>query len=208
MSGNADFAKDVLRSCESALVSVGFRKIRQQSVVYNLSSDFLGWVGLNYGYEGSAVRINPFVGVHCIPMMRLIEELSGFKYQLGRHATYAVHLMVIDQDVAVFDFLPGDDLDEKAKALASVLIRVAVPFMEEFATLDALLPVLRYRVPELGGFPQRVAVTLYLMGDREGAASFVKERRAEYADDEEVVREHFDRFAIPFLRLLAGESSD
>lgn len=201
MSDKSDFSKLVLRACEQALVEAGFRKLRQQSVVYDLSSDFLGWVGLNYGCENDVgdVRINPFVGIHCIPLMRMIEELSGSKYQIGRYATFAVHLAEIDSSVGAFTFSLGDDIEKKARDLARVVARVSIPYMLQYVTLDALLPVLRARVPELGGYPQRVAVALYLSGDQSAAVKFVEDKRAEYASDEEVVRTSFDRFAVPFL---------
>lgn len=205
MSSNSNFSRVVLDACESALVRRGFRKLRLHSVVHDINKDFLGWVGLNHGREGVAVRINPFVGIHCIPMMRLVAELAGSKYQVGRYATFAVHLGEIDPNFHPFDFSSGTDIAVKADDMADHLCRQAIPFMEKHGNYDTLLPVLTQRLQELGGFPQRVAAGLYLTGRREEALEFVRQRRSEYLTDEDAVRESFDRFSIPFLELVSGQ---
>lgn len=199
----ARLVRATLDACETALVRHGFRRLRRHDVVFDISSDFLGWVGLNYGSHSTQVRINPFIGIHCVPLMRLVEELSGQSYQLGRYATFAVHLGEICPEVDTFDFSTEADLELESERLATTLRRYAVPFMEENASYAALLPILIDRVPTLGGYPQRLAVALYLMGRYEEARQFVLGRRAEY-EAEEAVRESFDRFALPFLKLLTN----
>jgi hypothetical protein len=134
--------------------------------------------------------------------MKLVAELSGKKYRMGSVATFAVHLGTICPDVDVVEFFSETELETESERLAKTLAQYAVPYMRSLASYEALLPLLQERVPMLGGYPQMVTAALYLMGRKEEARQFVLAKRAEYGTADEIARESFDRFAIPFLRLL------
>lgn len=199
---DARFAGAVEAACEAALIGVGFKRPRQGCIVYEINADFFGWIGLNRGMHAGFVRINPFVGIHCIPLMRLYTELEGRKYQKGAVATFAVHLGELSPSVAAFEFHQESDIETESRRLAEVVLEVGLPFMRAHASYDAILPILEERVPTLGGYPERVASALYLTGDIERARRFVSDRRAEYATKDAAVRASFDTFALPFLKLL------
>ena len=80
-------------ACEAALIAHGFRRLRRHEVALDISNDFLGWVGLNTGNYATHVKVNPFVGIHCIPLMRMIANLESQKYRVGSVATYAVRTL-------------------------------------------------------------------------------------------------------------------
>lgn len=199
----SEFVSEVKDSCEAALVRHGFRPIRRHEVALDISRDFLGWIGLNVGNHQSIVRINPFVGVHCIPLMRLVADVSGEKYRLGSVATFAEHLGMICPHVEVFEFSGESERNSESERLAQVMRAYGQPYMEALASYEKLLPAMQERVPMLGGYPQRVAAALYLMDRHEEAREFVLTRQAEYKSEESIVRDSFNQFALPFLKLLA-----
>jgi hypothetical protein len=196
---NADFVFAVKSAIESALVARGFQRLRRHEVALDISGDFLGWLGLNTGNYKTHVRINPFVGVHCLPMMRLIAGLEGDKYKVGNIATYAVHLGELCPTIKVFEFYPELDVPREASRLATSVIEHGVPYMRSLASIEALLPLLKSRVHLLGGFPEKYAVALRLSGHDADARAFVLQCQQEYATKSTTVRNSFDRFAIPFL---------
>jgi hypothetical protein len=140
--------------------------------------------------------------VHCIPIMKLVADLAGERYQLGRYATISTHLGELCPKEDAFEFSPEADIGAESERLAALLRTQGVLFMESHASFRAILPMIEERVPTLGGYPQRMAVILYLMGRREDAIKFVIERQAEYEADPSV-RTKFDRFAEPFLKLVS-----
>jgi hypothetical protein len=196
------FVDLALTHCEHALVKRGFRRLRKHKVALDITADWLGWLGLNTGNYSSHLLINPFVGIHCIPMMRLIAELGGERYKLGHLATFAVHLGCLCPDEDAIIFTPDSDVREVAERLAFVVQKYGVPYMRELANFETTLKALLTRVESFGGYPQRVAVVLYLMGKPEEARVFVNERQAEYLIESRDVRDIFDRFAAPFIKLL------
>jgi hypothetical protein len=211
MTAISKFVRAVEDACETALVNVGFQRLRRGCIVYEIDPDFLGWVGLNRGVHTGFVRINPFVGIHCISVMKLCAEIEGGAYKKGAIATFAVHLGKLRPKVDVFEFHGEGDIAPESRRLAETVVDGGLPFMRAHASYEAILPVLEERVPTLGGYPERVAATLYRMGQVARARDFVIERRAEYEHQSAQVKESFDRFAIPFLKLVetgAGSVAD
>lgn len=205
---NLEFVSSVKSACEAALVRRGFRRLRRHEVALDISSDFLGWVGLNVGNYATHVKVNSFVGIHCTPLMRMVANLEAEKYQLGSVATYAVHLAELFPALLSFQFASDSDAPGKAAALAEATCEYGIPYMRSLASIEALLPLLRARVKSLGGFPERYAAALRLAGKEDEARAFVELRRLEYSMEETAVRESFDRFAIPFLAQRQGSSHE
>lgn len=195
------FADSAERACEEALLSVGFSRPRRGTILLAIDKDFSGWVGLNRGVHKEFVRINPFVGIHCHPIMRLCDELEGEKYANGRIATFAVHLGEICPDIDAFKFHDEQEVSSESKRLADVVRVHGAPYMRSLADYGRLLPALIERVPTLGGYPERVAALLLLTGRRREAEEFVQERLKEYEKFDETVQSSFARFAMPFLEL-------
>lgn len=181
--GSSARSSAVSDACEAALVRHGFKRLRRHWVVWEFSKEFLGWVGLNSGSRASFVRINPFVGVHCVPLMKLIQEVRGNKYKLGDIATFAMHLGEICPDVEVFEFHDGTDFEPEAERLAETICQHGVPYMQTLASYEALLPRLREREPMLGGYPERVAVCLVLLGRQAEALAYLDAKLKEYQAD-------------------------
>jgi len=199
---DAKFVRNVQHACERALLGHGFEQPRRGEIVIGITPEFLGWVGLNVGKHSDFVRINPFVGVHCVPVMKLVAEATGEKYQTGRYATYAVHLGEVAPNEEQFVFSSERQIEIEAERLAVSCRESGVPYMRSISTFESLLPLLEEKVPMFGGYPQRVAAAMYLMGRKKEALNFVERLRLEYRDDP-VIRDSFERFAGPFEKLVA-----
>lgn len=198
------FIRDVEEACDTALVEIGFNRPRRGTRYLEITEDFLGWVGLNQGRHGDFLRINPFVGIHCVPLMKLCDELEGKKYKKGSIATIAVHLGEICPDVDQFIFRPGEHIQSEALRLSIEIGKRGVPWMTKHASYEAILPIIEDNVPTLGGYPERVAAAYYLMGEKEKARNFVEEQRSKLKTEHNEYQPFFENFAEPFLRLMAN----
>jgi len=191
---------DILGRCVKALVADGFEKYKKYGVDFSINDDWYCWVGLNTGVYSEKVRLNPFVGVHARSIMKLYAKVSGRKYN-REVATYSIHLGEIAPTLNVFDFFVGrDDFDAEASRLARSYIVHGLPYAKSIARYDVILPLLESRIDMLGGYPERVACCLYLMGRMDDARSFTEQFLAAQQD-------YFADFAVPFLRMLDEPNS-
>ena len=192
---NAAFKKHVLLKCYDALAEIGFTRYRKENVDWPLENGFHAWVGLNTGLYAEYVQINPFVGVHVVPIMKLYNMLEGKKYNRGI-ATYALHMGLINPLEKIFHFTGDTNIEEEAARLAQLYVDVGVPYAKSIASYQSLLPLLQERIGMLGAYPERVASCLYLMGRIEDAREFTETFLAKKKD-------YFEGFAIPFLQKIA-----
>ena len=192
---DAAYKRTVLLKCYDALATAGFTRYRKEDVDWPLESGFHCWVGLNTGLEKEYVQINPFVGVHVVPIMKLYTGLEGRKYSRSI-ATYALHMGELAPDEPVFRFTRQTDVEMEAARLARLYSAVGLTYAKSIASYERLLPMLQSRVPMLGAYPERVAACLYLMGRKNEARSFVDAFLKSN-------RDYFEGFAVPFLELVS-----
>jgi hypothetical protein len=194
---DAAFKQAVLLKCYEALEAEGFTRYRKQDVDWPMENGFHCWVGLNTGLEKEYLDINPFVGVHVVPIMKLYTFLEGRKYSRST-STYAVHMGELVPKEQAFLFTRETDVAAQAARLARLYLDAGLSYALSIGTYERLLPLLQERVPMLGAYPERVASCLYLMGRKEEARLFVEEFLQDH-------RDYFEGFAVPFLRFLNGQ---
>ncbi|WP_417450403.1 hypothetical protein [Kordiimonas sp.] len=191
------FVDSVIEACVDALVSVGFRKRGKSNVFNPMTASFTGWVGLNEGNHEGYLRINPNVGIHCVPLERFWRGFEGLKYS-PTTATIALPLGTFCADEDEFLFSLSENIEPEAKRLAQLYKNYAIPFYETHASYEALLPMLLEKVDMLGAYPERVAGTYYLQGRYEEARSFTESMLKKE-------KEYFSGFGLPFLKKLEQE---
>ena len=195
---DAAYKRVVLLKCYEALAAAGFTHYRKEDVDWPLGNGFHCWVGLNTGLEKEYVRINPFVGVHVVPIEKLWTSLKTGKYP-GKYnrgyATYAVHMGELAPHEPVFEFTRQTDIEVEAARLARLYVNVGLPYAQSIASYEQLLPLLQSRIPMLGGYPESTAACLYLMDRKDEARAFVEDFLKDH-------RDYFEGFAVPFLKLL------
>ena len=136
-----------------------------------------------------------FVGVHAVPIMKFYTAMEGRKYSRST-ATYAVHIGLLAPKELIFRFDRHTNVAAEADRLARLYVDVGLTYAISISTYELLLPLLRERVPMLGGYPERVATCLYLMGRKQEARSFVEDFLPDH-------RGYFEGFAVPFLEMLS-----
>jgi hypothetical protein len=197
---DAAFKQDVVRKCLDALSMVGFERYRKSDVDTPLGNGFHCWVGLNTGLAQDHVDINPFVGVHVVPIEKLWTSLKVGRYP-GKYdrgmATYSTHLGKLAPKVPAFRFTRETDIVSEAKRLAELYATKGLEYAASLASYDRLLPLFQERVDTLGAYPERFAACLYLMDRKDDARIFV----TDFLNDH---RDYFEGFAIPFLKLMAN----
>ncbi len=198
---SAAFKKDIRLKCYDALERNGFTRFAKEGVDWPLDVGFHCWVGLNTGLYPDRVEINPFVGVHVVPMAKM-RALEGNKYDRGI-ATYAIPMgeLLTARNERAFAFTPEQSdsfVDSEAQRLASLYAHAGLTYARSIASYKALLPLLEGRVETLGGYPEKVACCLYLMGEISRARAFVGDFLAREPD-------YFRSFAVPFLSMIGTE---
>ncbi|WP_367346183.1 hypothetical protein [Stenotrophomonas bentonitica] len=138
-----------------------------------ITEGFHCWVGLNSSVDRDWLDVNPFVGIHVVPIMKFYTTLEGRKYARNV-ATYAAHLGTLKPDVAVFWFSKDRDNSAEFDRMASLYRDSGLDFAISVSTFDLLLPLLKKRVTSLGGYPERYASCLHLMGRTKESISFVE----------------------------------
>jgi len=201
---DASFRNAVLLRCYDALQREGFVRFRKEGVDWPLNNDFHFWLGLNTGLMANYVQINPFVGLHVVTIGKLIASVKkgdGRSKYHRDYATYAVHIGEIAPHARVVRFTLGTDIDAEAIRLAKLCVATGLPFAKSIGSYEKLLPLLQARVDMLGGYPERVACCLYLMGRLAESHLFTEEFLAKEP-------EYFRGFAIPFLEMLHKEPNN
>lgn len=202
----AAFKKRVRLECYDALERVGFARFRKEGVDWPLPSGFHCWVGLNTALEPDRVELLPFVGVHAVQIQKLCSLKEGkypYKYDRGS-ATYGINMGLLESiaDERAFAFAPHQSegfIASECQRLARLYATAGIEYARSIASYEALLPLLREQVDRLGGYPERVASCLYLMGRKEEARKFVEDfSRTRYGG-------YIEDFAVPFLRKLDRE---
>jgi hypothetical protein len=191
---DATYKRFVRDKCFEALVSVGFTRFRKEGVDWPFQNGFHCWVGLNTALTSGYVEINPFVGLHVVPIMKLYTGLEGRKYDRSI-ATVARHMGELAPDEQAFRFSRNSDVIAEAARLAKLYIDVGLTFALSIATFERLLPLLQDQVESLRSYPERTAICLNLMGRKDEARVFTKNFLRDH-------RSYFERFAIPFLEML------
>lgn len=191
---DAAFKKTVVLACCDALEREGFTRFRKDKVDWRLGKEFHCWVGLNAGLYPDILHINPFVGVHVVPIMKLYTSLEGRRYERDI-ATYSRHMGELAPDVPVFQFTRSTDVPAEARRLARLYATVGLSFAKAIADYESLLPLLKQRIDMLGAYPERYACCLYLMDRKKQARIFVEEFLSRN-------RDYFKGFAAPFLQML------
>jgi hypothetical protein len=192
---DAAYKRLVLLKCYDALEAVGFTRFRKEGVDWPLQEGFHSWVGLNTGLSDDYVEINPFVGLHVVPIMRMYTSLEGRKYDRGV-ATYARHMGELAPEEPAFHFTRQTDVEAGAARLARLYAGAGSTYAKSIADYEQLLPLLQERIGMLGAYPERTAACLYLMGRKEEARTFVADFLRENHD-------YFAGFVGPFLSEVA-----
>ncbi len=198
---NGKFKRRVLDACEAALVRHGFRRVRMHTIALDISPDFQGWVGLNSGIYYDNVRITPAVGIHCVPLMRLVYALEERPYKISESATFAYTLSTLKKGVRPFVFMSEDDLVHEAERLASTIAQ-CLPFTRDFANYEAIASISKSRSDMLGGYPEKAAVALYLMGRADEAKAWLDLQLEQFRLKEPSTFEPFEKFAAKLLHLI------
>jgi hypothetical protein len=111
-------------------------------------------------------------------------------------ATYAVHIGGVAPHERVVRLTLQTDVEQEASRLAKMCVIIGLPFAESIANNDKLLPLLEARTNMLGGYPERVACCLYLMGHKAQSRAFTQD----FAAKEPA---YFQAFADAFLGMLS-----
>ncbi len=204
---DAQFKKSVMLKVYDAFEAAGFTRFRKEGVDWPLHDGFHAWVGLNTALYPDRVDITPNVGVHVVPIHKLCAIKGGkypYKYDRGV-ATYAINIGTLDAagDERAFAFGPQQSeafIDAECKRLARIYATAGLDYARSIASYQALFPLLQEYVDTLGGYPERVASCLYLMGRKQEAREFVSGFLTRH-------RDYFEGFAVPFLEMLDKEES-
>ncbi|WP_439498741.1 hypothetical protein [Bosea sp. (in: a-proteobacteria)] len=198
---DSTYRDEVVEGCRDALVANGFTRYRKRDVDYPFLDGFHCWVGLASEMQPDCIKIYPQVGVHAVNIEKLWSRLTTGKYAINYNraqCTYGGPLSGLTDGTAVTTFSRGCSISQQAERLATLYLEFGVPYARSLAGYEALLPELKTRIPILGGYPQRVAACLYLMGRKEESLEFADHLRS-------LQIPQLDDFALSFVNMVKEE---
>jgi len=203
---DAAFKNRVLLECYDVLESRGFTRFRKHDVDWPIHDGFYCWVGLNSALYPDRVELVPNVGVHVVPIHKMICELDNGEYARNYDrgvATFAINIGELDsvgeERAFVFSSQQSDSfISSECNRLASLYATEGFQYAKSIASYESLAPLLEENVSTLGGNPERFAACLYMMGKKVEAREFLNTFPEQY-------KEFIKGFSIPFLEKVETE---
>lgn len=195
---NRTFANNVLSLCVEKFVDAGFTKFKGSNIYMKSKNGFHGWVGLNQGLYSDRFQINPYVGIHCEPIERLISQLRGTQYDRCI-ASLSTHMGSLAPQEDIVVFYPEQQLELEVERLVNLYVTYGLPYYKEHQTYESLLPYFLDKAELLGGYPESIAVTYFLMGEYEASKGFVEAFRRKEPD-------YFETFATAFSKYVTSNT--
>lgn len=193
-------------TCEAELRLRGFITPRKGTINFPINRDLVGWVGLNMGTRKEFIQVNPFIGVHVVPVMKMVAKFDGKPYKKGTIATLSVHLGELAPDVPTFRFSTRETATAEASRLAETIVDYAVPWFERYTDLTVVLDELLETDWRLGGIPERVAAMMVHLNRSDEAIRYVDMKLDEYNAENSSYLPWFSPFAAAFKDAIASNT--
>lgn len=190
----ATLRRDVYGEVGRAIKSLGFRKAAgKQLFTKDFASGVVGTLGITASRRGEWLAVSLGVGLIATDVERLIAEWCDESPQ-GRF-TFASNVGYLKPERSWLDarFSEDSPIDEGVHRLTDLTSSVAVPFLEEHASLKGVASVLESGIlPRPNRFAdERLPVIYALDGNWPRAtASFAKIVKALNSDDVHIFRRH------------------
>jgi hypothetical protein len=206
MACDREFKQRILLKCYEALENSGFTRFRKYQVDYPIRDGFHCWVGLVADSHSDRIDLIPNVGVHVVPIEKLVCDFDqgpyAHKYDRSL-ATYSINIGQLDScgDQRAFAFSPEQSssfISNECERLAQLYLAEGVKYAKSISRYEKLAQHLNKLVFSLGGNPERYAACLYLMNRRNEAIKFLESFPDQY-------KEYIEGFAAPFLAKLQAE---
>jgi hypothetical protein len=204
MSTSKDFRRAVFALVQERLVSLGFRKRKQELVSLSVSEDVLGLIGLNMATGGlgpGILEINPVVGVRNQTVERLVAGLIGEPFdELNPFSAGAnVGYLSPQSKYEPFIFAEAASINEPANQLADAVKTYGLPFINSNASLPTLLETMRSpRFAIQLAAVYRIPVALRLLGRCAEANGFLNDELAKLGARTDPAAQRFRVFSDRF----------
>lgn len=202
---NAAFTKKITLKLCDALETQGFTRFRKEWVDWPIHDGFHCWVGLVVSHERDRVYVIPNVGVHVVPLERLVCKIDGNpKRKYNRIiASYALPLsffadLTNEQWVTITHSITESAIDYQCEKLAKIYATNGLEYARSIASYETLARLIEPIVDTLGGKPERYAGCLYLNNRKQDARDFLLNFPAKD-------RPYIEEFADRIIRLIDEE---
>ncbi len=186
---------EVDRALERCLCDAGFEKARDGVFLREIAPNIFGWIGIGLASRkrGGEVDADPMIGVRYEPVEELLPSGAPYDATVFR----PLYELLPGGAYMTWSFNP-DNVAQQAEALAAVIERAAVPFMESLSSPQAVREALegwafadvrRRRLPAF-----RLAE-----GDVAGARAEVERERSQLEEDDPGLLDEYDTFARELL---------
>lgn len=167
--------RSIRDSCTREFSSRGYAKSKHGLFHIEVTKDFFGWIGLNEGVHSDRININPFVGIHCMPIEKMLAKCKGRRYRVGEIATFADHFGYVAPEAPgyQFRFFRNEPVEPLAKQLVEVVDDFARPAVVSQANYGSLISLLKEREARGGGVPEALAVAYYMTEGVESAQLYL-----------------------------------
>jgi len=201
-----DFVKNVFRLLRADLASLGFEKRTRGILTITVSSDVLGWLGLNIATRGQKdfIEINPVIGVRNQRIEKLIADILGERFDevIPPTLTKSIGYLTPENRYISYNFSSQNPPDPVVASLIASVGKFGLPFIErhvEMATLVNSLRTGKFSIPFMVAY--RVPAGLYLLGQNKDAISYLNAELVKIGDRDDPAATRFKSFARKFAEV-------
>jgi hypothetical protein len=186
--------KDVERELTDRLLQLRFTAIRDGIFLLPFHSEVQGWLSLPLASGGrGAVDVDPMVGVRHEAVERVVPASKPYD------ATVAKPLQTLVTDEWSPWRFTVDEFEQRADELMDTIERVAVPFMKDLASLEAIEHALETWAFAFQRRERLPALKLARDGYDDARAAVDRERSILADANDQVTFEHYEQFVRQLL---------
>jgi len=199
--------REVMQITHRKLVDHGYKKRSSQIFTLDLSSEFLGWLGLNRAVQrgDGSLAINPVIGVRYQRLERILADLMDEEFHAYIPPTLSVNIgyLMPDNSYKTWSFFEKTNNLRIVDDMVAAIKKYGISFMDAMSNEDAILEALKvsdYSMPESRKF--RLPLINYLRGDIEQARAELMTTLEEVNNREDMAAQYFREFTQRLITIL------
>jgi hypothetical protein len=202
-----ELIREVMQIIQRKLVDHGFKKRSKEILTFDLSSEFLGWLGLNRAVQrgDGSLAINPVIGVRYQRLERAYSELMDENFHAYIPPTLSVNIgyLMPDNSYKTWSFFNKSNNQRIVDDMVAAIEKYGISFMDTMSNEDAILEALKvsdFSMPESRKF--RLPLIKYMRGDIEQARAELTRTLEEVNTREDMAAQYYRRFAQKLITKL------
>lgn len=202
-----ELIQEVMQLARAGLVERGYRKRTGQIFTLELSTGFLGWLGLNRAVNRGAgsMAVNPVVGVRFEELEQTLETLMDEGPQTYITPTISINVgyLTPENSYKTWVFEEGAHNHNTVADMLAAVEEYGRPFMISMADMEAIqraFEAKEYSLPENRKF--RLPLIYHMRGEEDRVREELQKNLTEIGEREDLAAQRYRQFAERLERRL------